>query len=67
MRAHSSRQRRNFHKPIAAIIDKALETRIVLCATKARTSYQDFFALWKDADPDILILKQAKAEYPKLQ
>jgi serine/threonine protein kinase/tetratricopeptide (TPR) repeat protein len=35
--------------------------------TKARSAYQDFFALWKDADPDIPILKQAKAEYAKLQ
>jgi ATP/maltotriose-dependent transcriptional regulator MalT len=35
--------------------------------TGARTAYQDFFALWKDADPDIPILKQAKAEYAKLQ
>ena len=34
---------------------------------KARRSYQDFLALWKDADPDIPILKQAKAEYAKLQ
>jgi len=34
---------------------------------KARTAYQDFFALWKDADPDIPILRQAKAEYAKLQ
>jgi hypothetical protein len=34
---------------------------------RARTSYQDFFAIWKDADPDIPILKQAKAEYAKLQ
>ena len=34
---------------------------------KARTAYQDFFALWKEADPDIPILKQAKAEYAKLQ
>jgi eukaryotic-like serine/threonine-protein kinase len=33
----------------------------------ARKSYQDFFALWKDADPEIPILKQAKAEYAKLQ
>jgi Tfp pilus assembly protein PilF len=33
----------------------------------ARTSYQDFLAIWKDADPDIPILKQAKAEYAKLQ
>jgi hypothetical protein len=29
---------------------------------KARTKYQDFFALWKNADSDIPILKQAKAE-----
>jgi serine/threonine protein kinase len=34
---------------------------------KARTAYQDFLSLWKDADPDIPILKQAKAEYAKLQ
>jgi serine/threonine protein kinase/Tfp pilus assembly protein PilF len=33
----------------------------------ARTTYQDFLSLWKDADPDIPILKQAKAEYAKLQ
>jgi serine/threonine protein kinase/tetratricopeptide (TPR) repeat protein len=34
---------------------------------KARAAYQDFFALWKDADPDIPILEQAKAEYAKLE
>jgi eukaryotic-like serine/threonine-protein kinase len=33
----------------------------------ARKAYQDFFSLWKEADPDIPILKQAKAEYAKLQ
>jgi serine/threonine protein kinase len=33
----------------------------------ARGAYQDFFALWKDADPDIPVLKDAKAEYAKLQ
>jgi tetratricopeptide (TPR) repeat protein len=33
----------------------------------ARIAYQDFLALWRDADPDIPILKQAKAEYAKLQ
>jgi hypothetical protein len=32
----------------------------------ARTAYQDFFALWKNADPDLPILKQAKSEYEKL-
>jgi len=36
-------------------------------SAKSRTAYQDFFALWKDADPDIPVLKQAKAEYAKLQ
>jgi eukaryotic-like serine/threonine-protein kinase len=34
---------------------------------KAKAAYQDFLALWKDADPDIPILKEAKAEYAKLQ
>jgi len=36
-------------------------------AAKARTSYQDFFALWKDADPNIPILIAAKSEYAKLR
>jgi ATP/maltotriose-dependent transcriptional regulator MalT len=36
-------------------------------AAKARATYQDFLTLWKDADPDIPILQQAKAEYAKLQ
>jgi DNA-binding winged helix-turn-helix (wHTH) protein/tetratricopeptide (TPR) repeat protein len=34
---------------------------------KARAAYQDFLTLWKDADPDIPVLKEAKAEYAKLQ
>ena len=34
---------------------------------KAKAAYQDFLTLWKDADPDIPILKQAKAEYAKLR
>jgi hypothetical protein len=34
---------------------------------KARAAYQDFLAIWKDADPDIPILQQAKAEYAKLK
>jgi serine/threonine protein kinase/tetratricopeptide (TPR) repeat protein len=34
---------------------------------KSKTGYQDFFAAWKDADPDLPILKQAKSEYAKLQ
>jgi eukaryotic-like serine/threonine-protein kinase len=34
---------------------------------KAWAAYIDFLPLWKDADPDVLILKQAKTEYAKLQ
>jgi predicted Zn-dependent protease len=34
---------------------------------KAKAAYQDFLTLWKDADPDIPIYKQAKAEYAKVQ
>ena len=34
---------------------------------KARAAYDDFFALWKDADPDIPVVAQAKAEYAQLQ
>jgi eukaryotic-like serine/threonine-protein kinase len=33
----------------------------------AKSAYQDFFAAWKDADPDVPVLKQAKAEYEKLK
>jgi tetratricopeptide (TPR) repeat protein len=36
-------------------------------SAKAKAAYQDFLTLWKDADPDIPILKEAKAEYGKLQ
>jgi eukaryotic-like serine/threonine-protein kinase len=36
-------------------------------AAKAKISYQDFLAIWKGADPDIPILKQARVEYAKLQ
>jgi tetratricopeptide (TPR) repeat protein len=34
---------------------------------KAKATYEDFFSLWKDADADVPILKEAKAEYAKLQ
>ncbi|MEP6719539.1 MAG: hypothetical protein ABJB21_10365, partial [bacterium] len=35
--------------------------------SKARKAYQDFFALWKDADSDLSILKEARGEYDKLK
>jgi hypothetical protein len=36
-------------------------------AAKARIAYQNLFAKWKDADPDLPVLLQAKAEYAKLK
>ena len=36
-------------------------------SAKSRTAYQDFFGTWKDADPDVPIVKEAKTEYAKLQ
>jgi eukaryotic-like serine/threonine-protein kinase len=55
--------------PLGALAHLGLARAYALSgdAAKARTKYQDFFALWKDADPDIPILKEAKAEYAKLQ
>jgi hypothetical protein len=35
--------------------------------TKAKTAYQDFLTLWKNADPDTPILKEAQAETAKLE
>jgi hypothetical protein len=34
---------------------------------RALAAYKDFFALWKDADPDVPVLKEARSEYAKLQ
>jgi serine/threonine protein kinase/tetratricopeptide (TPR) repeat protein len=55
--------------PIGALAHLQLGRALVLLGdkTKARVAYQDFLVLWKDADPDIPILQQAKAEYSKLQ
>jgi serine/threonine protein kinase/tetratricopeptide (TPR) repeat protein len=55
--------------PIAALAHLGVARGYALSgdAANAKTAYQDFLALWKDADPDIPILKEAKAEYAKLQ
>jgi len=55
--------------PLSALSHLGLGRACALSGDKARarTAYQDFFALWNDADSDIPILKQAKAEYAKLQ
>ena len=34
---------------------------------KAKAAYHDFLTLWKDADPELSVLEQAKAEFAKLQ
>jgi hypothetical protein len=55
--------------PIGALAHLGLARAYALSGDTAKTksAYQDFFTLWKDADPDIPILKEAKAEYAKLQ
>jgi serine/threonine protein kinase/tetratricopeptide (TPR) repeat protein len=57
----------NFPLGALAHLGLARAYALSLDTAKAKTAYQDFFALWKDADPDIPILKEAKAEYAKLQ
>jgi Tfp pilus assembly protein PilF len=57
------------NEPISALAHLGLARAYAVQGdtAKAGTAYQDFFALWKDADPEIPILKEAKAEYAKLQ
>jgi tetratricopeptide (TPR) repeat protein len=55
--------------PIGALAHLGLGRAYALAGdtAKAKAAYEDFLTLWKDADPDIPVLKQAKAEYAKLQ
>jgi len=55
--------------PLGALVHLYLGRAYVVGGdmARARAAYQDFVALWKDADADISILKEAKAEYAKLQ
>jgi serine/threonine protein kinase/Tfp pilus assembly protein PilF len=57
------------NEPIGALAHLGLARAYVLQgdSTKACAAYKDLLALWKDADPDIPILQQAKAEYAKLR
>jgi serine/threonine protein kinase/tetratricopeptide (TPR) repeat protein len=57
------------NEPIGALAHVGLARAYVLQGNilKARAAYQDFFTLWKDADPDIPILIAAKSEYARLQ
>jgi predicted Zn-dependent protease len=51
-------------KQSSAVADHAADPAAL---AKARSAYQDFFTLWKDADPDIPVLREARAEFAKLQ
>ena len=57
------------NQPIGALAHLGLARAYALQGDtgKARAAYNDFFTLWKDADPDIPILVAAKAEYAKLK
>jgi hypothetical protein len=57
------------NSPIGALAHLQLGRAYVLQGepAKAKASYQDFLTLWKDADPEIPVLIQAKAEYTKLK
>ena len=57
------------NQPIGALAHLGLGRAYVLqCDTvKAKAAYQDFLTLWKGADPDIPVLRQAKAEFAKLR
>ena len=54
--------------PVGALAHLQLARAFALSGNtiKAKAAYQDFLTLWNDADPNIPILKQAKAEYAKL-
>jgi tetratricopeptide (TPR) repeat protein len=57
------------NEPIAALAHLQIARAYAMQGdtANAKTAYQDFLTLWKDADPDIPILKQAKAEYAELK
>ena len=57
------------NQPIAALAHLGLARAYVLQrdTAKAKAAYRDFLTLWQDADPDIPVLQQAKAEYQRLQ
>jgi hypothetical protein len=56
------------NEPIGALAHLGLGRAYALSndSAKSRAAYQDFLALWKDADPDLPVLKESKAEYSKL-
>jgi eukaryotic-like serine/threonine-protein kinase len=55
--------------PLASLAKLGLARAYAMQGDKvnSRLAYQDFLALWKDADPDVPLLRQAKAEYTSVQ
>jgi Tfp pilus assembly protein PilF len=59
----------SLNEPIAALAHLGVARAHAAQGEKdrARSAYQEFLSLWKDADPNIPVMKQAKAEYASLQ
>ncbi len=57
------------NSPLAALarLERARAFSLAKDSTQARDAYRNFLDLWKSADPELTLLKQAKAEYAKLQ
>ena len=57
------------NSPLAALARLQLGRAYALGgdSEKARSSYQEFFALWKDAEPDVPVLAEAKSEYQRIR
>jgi predicted Zn-dependent protease len=58
---------RNFHWGALARLGLARAYAVQGDTARARAAYQDFLTLWKGAEPDVPILKEAKAQYAKLK
>jgi tetratricopeptide (TPR) repeat protein len=57
---------KNFPQGALALLGLARARSLAGNSSGSRMAYQDFLALWKDADPEIPILRQARAEYARL-
>ena len=68
MKDFSGNRRERGHRCLqTALVETEARYAVQGNSAKALAAYKDFLTLWKDADPDIPILQQAKAEYAKLQ
>ena len=62
-----NRRERGYRCLQTALVETEARYAFKATAPNALAAYKDFLTLWKDADPDIPILQQAKAEYAKLK